>query len=140
MGRNSGSPEFRAGGYFFVFFVEIPGRAISGLCSRSGRSQAQSFCSPKSFREITLKYASKTSQHRLFSAIFQKPRCAHHPHNNNEEHRQCNPAWWCTFAVLSGSENSYTTPLKKENPTLIIDRKSLAVTVYGWWSPICKHV
>ena len=40
LGVNSGSPEFRAGGYFFgVFFVEIPGRAISGLCSRSGRSQ-----------------------------------------------------------------------------------------------------
>ena len=35
----SGSPEFRAGGIFSVFFVEIPGRAISGLCSRSGRSQ-----------------------------------------------------------------------------------------------------
>ena len=33
------SPEFRAGGIFSVFFVEIPGRAISGLCSRSGRSQ-----------------------------------------------------------------------------------------------------
>ena len=36
-GVNSGSPEFRAG--VSVFFVEIPGRAISGLCSRSGRSQ-----------------------------------------------------------------------------------------------------
>ena len=40
LGVNSGSPEFRAGVYFFaVFFVEIPGRAISGLCSRRGRSQ-----------------------------------------------------------------------------------------------------
>ena len=38
LGVNSGSPEFRAEGYFFlVFFVEIPGGAISGLCSRSGR-------------------------------------------------------------------------------------------------------
>ena len=27
------------GGIFSAFFVEIPGRAISGLCSRSGRSQ-----------------------------------------------------------------------------------------------------
>ena len=34
-----GAPEFRPGGLFSVFFVEIPGRAISGLCSRSGRSQ-----------------------------------------------------------------------------------------------------
>ena len=40
LGINSGSPEFRAGGVFFsVFFVEVPARAISGLCSRSGRSQ-----------------------------------------------------------------------------------------------------
>ena len=37
LGVNSGSPEFRAGGYF----LEIPGRAISGLCSRSGRSQTK---------------------------------------------------------------------------------------------------
>ena len=43
LGLNSGSPEFRSAGYFLGFFlVEIPGRAISGLCSRSGRSQI--FC------------------------------------------------------------------------------------------------
>ena len=33
-----GVPEFQPGAIFSVFFVEIPGRAISGLCSRSGRS------------------------------------------------------------------------------------------------------
>ena len=39
LGYFLGVPEFRpAGGIFSVFFVEIPGRAISGLCSRSGRS------------------------------------------------------------------------------------------------------
>ena len=38
----AGVPEFQPGGYFFSIFVEIPGRAISGvsLCSRSGCSQA----------------------------------------------------------------------------------------------------
>ena len=45
LGVNSGSPEFRAGGIFSVFFVDILGRAIAGLCSRSGRSQH----SPKSW-------------------------------------------------------------------------------------------
>ena len=34
-----GFQNFGPGGIFSVFFVEIPGRAISGLCSRSGRSQ-----------------------------------------------------------------------------------------------------
>ena len=34
-----GFQNFGAGGIFSIFFVEIPGRAISGLCSRSGRSQ-----------------------------------------------------------------------------------------------------
>ena len=34
-------PDFRPGGYFSVFVVKIPGRAISGLCSTSGRSQQQ---------------------------------------------------------------------------------------------------
>ena len=29
--------------FFSVFFVEIPGRATSGLCSRSGRSQKKPF-------------------------------------------------------------------------------------------------
>ena len=34
-----GVPEFRTGGVFFrYFFAEIPGRAISGLCRRTGRS------------------------------------------------------------------------------------------------------
>ena len=35
-----GFQNFGPGDIFSVFFVEIPGRAISGLCSRSGRSQA----------------------------------------------------------------------------------------------------
>ena len=35
-----GVQNFGLGGIFSVFFVEIPGRAISGLCSRSGRSQS----------------------------------------------------------------------------------------------------
>ena len=39
-GVHSGSPEFRALGVFFGFFRGNSGRAISGLCSRSGRSQA----------------------------------------------------------------------------------------------------
>ena len=34
-----GFQNFGPRGIFLVFFVEIPGRAISGLCSRSGRSQ-----------------------------------------------------------------------------------------------------
>ena len=33
-----GFQNFGPGGIFLVFFVEIPARAISGLCSRSGRS------------------------------------------------------------------------------------------------------
>ena len=38
---NSGSPKFRAGSCFWgVFFAESPGRAISGLCSSLGCSQA----------------------------------------------------------------------------------------------------
>ena len=40
------------GGYFFwVFFVDIPGRAISGLCSRSGRTQLFSEVSKRGWRE-----------------------------------------------------------------------------------------
>ena len=39
LGVNSASLEFHPAGYFFGILVEIPGRAISGLCSRSGRSQ-----------------------------------------------------------------------------------------------------
>ena len=38
-GEILGVQNFGPGGIFSVFFVEIPGRAISGLCSRSGRSQ-----------------------------------------------------------------------------------------------------
>ena len=38
LGYFLGVPDFRPGGFFSAFFVEIPGRAISGLCSRSGRS------------------------------------------------------------------------------------------------------
>ena len=34
-----GVPKFRPGAYFFGILVEIPGRAISGLCSRQGHSQ-----------------------------------------------------------------------------------------------------
>ena len=36
-----GFQNFCPRGIFSVFFVEIPGRAISGLCSRSGRSYGQ---------------------------------------------------------------------------------------------------
>ena len=37
LGVSSGSPGFRAGGYFFRhFFVEIPGRAISGSVAGRG--------------------------------------------------------------------------------------------------------
>ena len=39
LGEILGVQNFGPGGIFSVFFVEIPGRAISGLCSRSGRSQ-----------------------------------------------------------------------------------------------------
>ena len=38
-----GVQNFGPGGIFSVFFVEIPGLAISGLCSRSGRSQPVPF-------------------------------------------------------------------------------------------------
>ena len=41
-----GVPESSALGYFFGIFVEIPGRTISGLSSRSGRSQGQRKCFP----------------------------------------------------------------------------------------------
>ena len=37
LGVNSGSQNFGPGGIFWVFSMEVPGRAISGLCSRSGR-------------------------------------------------------------------------------------------------------
>ena len=48
-GCSLGVPEFRpGGGIFSVLLVEIPGRAISGLCSRSGRSQIQTQCRPDS--------------------------------------------------------------------------------------------
>ena len=39
------------------------------------------------------------------------------PHKNHDEHRQCNPARGVHFAVLLGSDNSYTTPF--EVPFLI---------------------
>ena len=39
-----GAPEFRPRGFLFcVFFVELPGRGVSGLCSRSGGSQQHSY-------------------------------------------------------------------------------------------------
>ena len=38
LGVFPGSPEFQGGWYFSVFFVEILGRAIPGLCSRRGCS------------------------------------------------------------------------------------------------------
>ena len=49
MGGDSRSPEFRVRGIFSAFFVEIPGRAISGLCycSRSGCSQSHDVMSVK---------------------------------------------------------------------------------------------
>ena len=53
LGGKFWSPEFRAGFFFFffsVFFVEIRGRAIWGLCSRPGPSQVVLFeCSPVAF-------------------------------------------------------------------------------------------
>ena len=45
------------------------------------------------------------------------PQSAHHPHKSHDEHRQCNPAGGVHFAVLLGSDNSYTTPF--EIPFLI---------------------
>ena len=45
------------------------------------------------------------------------PQSAHHPHKNHDEHRQCNPGGGIHFAVLLGSDNSYTTPF--EIPFLI---------------------
>ena len=43
LSESIGVPQFRSGGFFFLgIFVEIPGRAISGLCSSSGRSQPSS--------------------------------------------------------------------------------------------------
>ena len=39
-----GAQNFGPGGIFSVFFVEIPGRAISGLCSKSGRLLGGGFC------------------------------------------------------------------------------------------------
>ena len=60
------------------------------------------------------------------------PQSAHHPHKSNDEHRQCNPGGGIHFAVLLGSDNSYTTPLR--NPCF--DLKSFVVAVYGWWSPM----
>ena len=51
------------------------------------------------------------------------PQSAHHPHKSHDEHRQCNPGGGIHFAVLLGSDNSYTTPF--EIPFLI---RSLS-----WW-------
>ena len=34
------------------------------------------------------------------------------PHKNHDEHRQCNPGGGGHFAVILGSDNSYTTPLR----------------------------
>ena len=34
-----GVQNFGPGAFFSLFFMELPGRAIPGLCSRSGRSQ-----------------------------------------------------------------------------------------------------
>ena len=54
-----GFQNFGPGGLFSAFFVEIPGRVISGLCSRSGRSQIWEalsnmsscvFCGSRGFR------------------------------------------------------------------------------------------
>ena len=59
------------------------------------------------------------------------PQSAHHPHKNNEEHRQCNPGGGIYVAVLLGYDNSYTTPF--EIP--LFGPKSFVVAVYGGWSP-----
>ena len=57
------------------------------------------------------------------------PPSAHHPHKSHNEHRQCNPGGGVHFAVLLGSDNSYTTPSKIP----LWDRISFVVVVYGWW-------
>ena len=50
---------------------------------------------------------------------FRTPQSAHHPlgHKSHDEHGQCNPGGGIHFAVLLGSDNSYTTPF--EIPFLI---------------------
>ena len=40
------------------------------------------------------------------------PQSAHHTHKNHDEHRQCNSGGGIHFAVLLGSDNSYTTPFE----------------------------
>ena len=40
------------------------------------------------------------------------PQSAHHPHKSHDEHRQRNPGGGIHFAVLLGSDNSYTTPFE----------------------------
>ena len=59
------------------------------------------------------------------------PQSAHRPHKSHKTHRQCNPGGSVHVAVLLGSDNSYTTPSK----TLLLDRISFVVVVYGWRSP-----
>ena len=62
----------------------------------------------------------------------QAPQSAHHPHKNHVEHCLCNAGGGVHFALLLGSDNSYTTPSKYP----LLDWKScVAVVVYGWWSP-----
>ena len=53
----------------------------------------------------------------LIWGVGRTPQSAHHPHQNHDEHRQCNPGGGIHFAVLLGSDNSYTTPF--EIPFLI---------------------
>ena len=48
----------------------------------------------------------------LAAKVLRTPQSTHHPHKSHEEHRQCNPGGGIHFAVLLGSDNSYTTPLK----------------------------
>ena len=49
--------------------------------------------------------------------LYRAPQSAHHPHKSYDEHRPCNPGRGIHFAVLLGSDNSYTTPF--EIPFLI---------------------
>ena len=64
-------------------------------------------------------WQSRVSEHfrAKTTAHGRTPQSAHHPHKSHDEHCQCNPGGGIHFAVLVGSDNSYTTPF--EIPFLI---------------------
>ena len=55
---------------------------------------------------------SGSRQPRSRGPLDRTPQSAHHPHKSHDEHRQCNPGGGIHFAVLLGSDNSYTTPFE----------------------------